>query len=352
MGEPEKFRRCMVMGGGGGRLAAYLGMHAAACDAGLAPDLVIGTCGGALAAALVHTEPDPARRLAWMAGPEMYRFWSGFRAAPGATLSATLAAAVARWLDPRCAPRLPQVHAQALFDAPTRWPQLAWRASGDTPEAVLLGARVLYNAADTGQPRAGRRLFQQVAFCRPGLAARLGGGTAPPGGPDWPGSAVAADLAVRSDVALTDAVRISFTDMIYLPAAPLNDEHFIGGVVDLVPVELASRWAHQVWIERKAAATWTLAPAWRHVLGIDADRRLQAVDRTPVALRIDTRRLAQALPRQVLDKRVQWRANRLQLQACTSEADYRQLVQAQWNEGHRLVQAALNQAPAAAAVAA
>jgi hypothetical protein len=342
----------MVMGGGGGRLVVYLGMHAAACEAGLAPDLVIGTCGGALAAALVHAEPDPARQLAWMAGPEMYRFWSGFRAAPGVTLSATLAAAVARWLDPRCAPRLPQVHAQALFEAPPFWPQLDWRTAGGTPEAVLLGARVLYAASETGQWRAGRRLFQQVVFCRPGLEARLGQGSAPPGGPEWPGSAVAPELAVRSDVALMDAVRISFTDMVYLPAAPLHAEHFIGGVVDLVPVELASRWAHEVWIERKAPATWTLAPAWRQVLGIHAARRLQAVDRTSVALRIDTRQLSKALPRQLLDKRVQWRANRLQLQACSSEADYRQLVQAQWNEGHRLVQAALNQAPAAAAAAA
>ncbi|MEO8298115.1 MAG: patatin-like phospholipase family protein [Burkholderiales bacterium] len=341
----SKFQRCMVMGGGGGRLGAYLGMHAAACEAGLAPDLVVGTCGGALAAALVHAEPDPARQLAWLASGEMYRFWAGFRAAPGATLTGALAAAALRWLDPRHAPRLPQVHARALFEAPAQWPGLPWREVGDTPEAVLLGARVLYAPHEAGRPRAGRKLFQQVLLCRPAVAARLsaglGAGLAPLGGPAWPTSTVASDLAVRSDVALMDAVRISFGDMFYLPAAALDNDHFIGGVVDLLPVELATRWADKVWIERKPAATWTQAPAWRHVLGIDARRRLRAVDHVPVALRIDTRRLGRALPHQLLDKRVQWRTNRLQLQGCASEADYRQLVHAHWQEGQRLVREAL-----------
>lgn len=345
-----KFRRCMVMGGGGGRLAVYGGMHEAAAEAGLGPDLVIGTCGGALVAALVHAEPDPGRQLAWLAGPEMYRLWASFRAAPAATLLSAVWAALARWMDPRRAPRVPQVHAGALFEYSQAWPHLPWRDSGDTPDAVLLGARVLYAANEAGQPRAGRRLFQQMLFCRPGVATRLCHGTAPLGTAAWPHSCIALELAARSDVPLMDAVQISIADMFYLPAVPLHGAHYIGGVVDLLPIELAARWADKVWIERKADASWTLAPAWRHVLGIDARQRLRTVDHTPVALRIDTRRLARTLPRQVIDKQVDWRRNRLHPRACASEADHRQVVHAQWEEGRRLMHAALSE-PRARAVA-
>lgn len=335
----------MVMGGGGGRLVAYAGMHAAAVEAGLAPDLVIGTCGGALAAALVHAEPDPGRQQAWLASPEMYRFWQGFRAAPQATLSGALTSALWRWFDPRPAPRLPRVHDGALFQAPAAWPRLHWRTAGDTPEAVIVAARLLYAAHETGQPRRGRPLFEQVLFCRPGVAARL----AMPAGdaqPAAPGSAVAPQSALCDEAALGDAVRLSFTDMFYLPAAAWRGQHYLGGVVNLLPVELASGWARQVWVERKAPATWTLGPAWRQVLGVNATRRLRQVDATPVALRLDTRQLARALPRQLVDKHIDWRANRLRLRPALSAGDHAQRVQAQWREGQRLMRAALERAQA------
>lgn len=336
------YQRCMVMGGGGGRLAAYLGMHEAACDAGLAPDLVIGTCGGALAAALVHAEPDPARQRAWLSSPELYHFWAGFRAAPNATLSRAVTGAAARWLDPRRAARVPQLHRGALFEAPPTWPALSWRRTGDTPHAVLLGARMLYGPGSAGQPRAGRKLFELVAMCQPDVASRVGKAAAALGGPAWPDSTIDNHLAVRSDIALMDAVRISFTDMFYLNAVSLRNEHFMGGVADLLPVELATQWAHKVWIERKAPAACMHTSAWRHVLGISAPQRLRVVDSMPVALRIDTRVLARALPRQLIEKRVQLRANRLSLQACTSEAEYQQLVDTHWHEGYRLMQALLD----------
>ena len=57
----------MVLSGGGFRFGIYLGMYAAARDAGRAPDLVLASCGGAIAAAVIHTLPDPAAQKAWLA---------------------------------------------------------------------------------------------------------------------------------------------------------------------------------------------------------------------------------------------------------------------------------------------
>ena len=52
----------MVMAGGGFRFSICVGMHAAVCDVGQVPDVVLASCGGAIAAALNHREPDPVQQ--------------------------------------------------------------------------------------------------------------------------------------------------------------------------------------------------------------------------------------------------------------------------------------------------
>lgn len=340
----------MVMAGGGGRLGIHLGMHAAACEAGEAPDLVLGTCGGALVAALVHAEPDPARQLAYLAGPEMYRFWGSVKPKLQGGVSAALLAFAQRALDPRHAPRVPDLDADALFEVAGAWPVLDWRSDAAGPDAVLLGARLLPAAAHVGQARAGRALLELVAIGPERVRHLVSGTPSPVGSGPHAGSAVAPKMATldTSALALADAVRISMTDMVYVPAAVAAGERWLGGAVDLMPVELAARMADEVWIDCKdAIPRWTMAAAWRAVLGIDALARQRQVDQTPVALRVDNRGLDEALPRSALHWQVALTRSGVQLRvqlrvhAAADEADYRRVMQAQFDEGRRRMRAAL-----------
>jgi len=345
-GERKKYERCLVLAGGGGRLGTHLGVHAAACEAGLAPDLVLGTCGGALVAALIHAESDPARRLAFLAGPEMYRFWRSVRLLPGRGLAHALAGLARRALDPRRAPRVPDLDRDALFEVAGGWPGLHWRADGGGVDAVLLGARLMYPRAEAGRPRAGRALFESVAIGPARALAFLDGSAAAVGAAAHPGSAIADAVATVEAAALSlaDAVRISLTDMVYLPPAEAAGARWLGGAVDLMPVELAARMAGEVWTDLKdAIPRWTMAPAWRAVLGLDAARRQREVDAHRVALRVDNRGLSRALPESVLRRRLAWARGgpRLRLHASASEADYRRVIQAQFDEGRRRALAAI-----------
>ena len=344
IGEAKPYRRCLVMAGGGGRLGVHLGLHAAACEAGCAPDVLVGTCGGALVAALVHAEPDPARQLAWLAGPQMLAFWHAVRARRGASPAAALRGVVGRAFDRRLAPHVPDLEGDALYEVAGDWPALAWRAGG-APDVVVLGARLLYAAQEAGTRRGDRALFETVALGSARAVEALRGAPAATGTGASPGSAIAPRIAVVDDaaVALGDAVRISLTDMVYLPPAEALGARWLGGAVDLMPVELASRLAPAVWIDRKdPIPPWTMAPAWRAVLGIDGARRQRAVDAARVALRSDHRGLSRALPAPVLRRglgRVDGRWA-LALAASTGAHDYRRLVHAQFEEGRRRAQAA------------
>ena len=348
IGEAQTYRRCLVLAGGGGRLGVHLGTHAAACEAGLAPDVVLGTCGGALVAALVHVQPDPGLQLDWLSGPGMHRFWCAVRAREPAGLGRAAAGLARRLLDPRRAPRVPDLDADALFEAAGPWPDWAWRDDGAGPDAVLLGARLAYDRADIGDLRAGRALFAPVAIGPARATALLRDAPAATGTGAHAGSAVAPTIAVAgpAELGLADAVRVSMTDMVYLPPAGAGGARWLGGAVDLMPVELAARLAAEVWIDRKdPIPRWTMAPAWRAVLGIAADQRQREVDAAPVALRIDHRGLGRALPDAVLHRRLAFGAGapwpRLGLRACADAGDYRRVVHAQFDEGRRRARAAL-----------
>ena len=53
--------------------------------------------------------------------------------------------------------------------------------------------------------------------------------------------AVAQQLLTDSSVAVTDAARISIADMIYFRCAQHRGNEYIGGVLDLFPVEIARK---------------------------------------------------------------------------------------------------------------
>jgi hypothetical protein len=138
---------------------------------------------------------------------------------------------------------------------------------------------------------------------------------------------------------------MSVTDMFYFPPVAWADESFLGGVVDLFPIELAKTLASEVIMERKSPFdVWLSAPAWRSVLGVNAQARLDAVHRHTGVRWIDTRDIAHALPRSYPRKHMDLRHNRITLQAAPSLAAHQQHMQAQWQYGYERTRAMLEQA--------
>lgn len=345
----RRFARCLVMAGAGSRLGVHLGAYAALCEAGLEPDVVLGTCGGGLVAALVHAEPDPARALDWLAGPAMHGFWRDVRVRPGARLARVAARQAARVLDPRPAPRVPDLDDDAIFEAPAALPEMPARAGiGERPEAGLVAARLLFDPGQHGTPRAGRPLFEPVVFGTPRVRALLAGEAVAVAHGAHAGSAIApAWRAIDAEAAgWATAARLSMTDMTYLAPSEALGARWLGGAVDLLPLELATRLADDVWFDRKdPMPRLTFGAAWRAVLGLDARGRQREVDRSTGVMRIDHRGLSRTLRAGLVDRRLRWPAAAgarwLQLEVPEAPDDYRRLVEDQVDEGRRRAQQAL-----------
>lgn len=72
------FKRAMIMPGAGFQFVRFLGMLQAAKDVGKTPDLIIGTCGGSFAAAIANLYPHSEDQLDYLKSEEFHHFFFNF----------------------------------------------------------------------------------------------------------------------------------------------------------------------------------------------------------------------------------------------------------------------------------
>ncbi|WP_082507454.1 MULTISPECIES: patatin-like phospholipase family protein [unclassified Duganella] len=334
MSEDQKYERCMVMAGGGFRFGYYLGMHAAAEDSGMAPDIILASCGGSLAAAIIHALPDAEQRKQWLVSPAMYRFLCRMHAAPHVRPLPVLGAALLRGLSHGRAKRVPDVFDDYMFELPGELP-LPASAQSHTALAIV-AAKLLFRREHTGQMRGERPLFAEVVLGPDRACGLLEGWQAPASSPAWSCGAVAPGLLLDSTMPIADAVRSSITDMLYFACHAHGGEHYMGGVIDLFPIEIAHGLARHVTMEAKPPFGQVLAiPALRQVLGIDGNARLKHVHAQHAHAWVDTSDISRALRGSGMRKRIDWLGNRIRLEMPHSLAAYAQDVEAQWQYGYQ-----------------
>jgi hypothetical protein len=333
----HQYARCLVLAGGGFRFGYHLGIHAAAEETGKAPDLLLASCGGAVAATAIQRLPDAAARKEWLASREMYEFFASLRSTSRAAPLPMLAGATRRWLGRAAAPVIPDLFDDHLFSLPTTLPLPPPAAvPHDGPDVAIVGARLLFGRRDIGLPRGGRALYAETVFGNERVAALLAGMAGPVADQRWSGGAISTRLELDTAMPVEDVVRISLADMVYFRCHQYCRDYYTGGVVDLYPVELARRLATHVTMERKPEPdAWLVAPAWRSVLGIDGAARLRHVHAQPADVWLDTLDMALALRGQGIAKAFRWRENRLRLVAPATYAAYQAQVDAQWQYGYR-----------------
>lgn len=331
MTDKNRYSHCMVLGGGGFRFSYYLGAYAAAVETNNAPDLLLATCGGAIAAAVIQSLPDDESRKAWVASPDMHDFLRNCRAADAATVRRVIRRAGRHWLLNAPAPQVPDLFHDYLFDLPEQMP-LPPAVAIPAVSVAIVGGKLLFRPDEVKQARAGRKLFVETVFGDPRTAALLTGMGAPASTAD---NAVSPALCVESGVSLADAVRVSISDMFYLPCFAIGTDHYMGGVIDLVPMEIAARLANRITAEHKAPFNQLFAiPAIRAVLGIDGNSRMREVRASPADTWIDTSDISAALKRNSIKKALSWKPPHVRLALPDTHEEYVRDVNMQWQYGY------------------
>lgn len=334
MNYPQKYQRCLVMSGGGFRFGYYLGIYAAMREQGRTPDLLLASCGAAIAAGIIQHFSDDVERKEWLCSPEMYRFWQGMRSSRQATIGRALAGALRRGFSIRYAHQIPDLFNDYMFDIPEMLPTPTTAPANRETAVAIIAGKLLFSESEVGQRRAGRKLFAETVFGEHRTAALLQGMRSPVSAEIWGDSAISAELLTDVSMPIEQAARASVSDMIYFRCHTYQDQHYIGGVIDLFPIEIAHQLADQVFMELKGPYDKIFSvPALRTVLGINGNQRLQHVLRQRADLWVDTSDMERILASNQITKKMSWRENRIELVLSESYDAYVKMIEAQWQYG-------------------
>lgn len=341
----EQFQRCLVMAGGGFRFGYYLGMYRACQQQGKAPDVIVASCGAAIAGALIRHLPKDEQRLAWISSPQMHAFWRGLQANPDISLWCAIRALAGRALFANDARRIPDLFQDYLFDIPPDLPLPPENTYPGAPALAIIAGRMLYGQEDVGEIRAGKKLFAETIFTEPRVAGLLAGMPSPIASNAHKYSVVASQIEFETQIAVADTVRASIADMYYFRCHQIGEHHYSGGVIDLFPIEIARRLAKEVMMERKGwYGRHIELPALRMVLGINGNQRLQHVLQQEADVWIDTADMETALVQHQISKQIQWLRNRIVLRVPERYDDFVAMVRLQWEYGYQRASLALAQA--------
>ena len=227
------------------------------------------------------------------------------------------------------AERMADLFNDYMFEIPAQLPLPPSAQRDEGVSVAIVAGKLLYAKHEAGLPRGVRKLFAEVLFCDARAAALLVDMCSPLHAPQYGDNAIAEQLLIDVDMPLGDAVRASICHS-------HSTGDYIGGVVDLFPIEVARQLAGEVIMEIKGGYDKTYGlPAIRTVLGFDGNQRLEHVLQQAADYWFDTSDMEKIFADQCIRQKLIWHKNQIQIVAPDSYDDYVRLIEAQWQYGYR-----------------
>ncbi len=312
-GEINKpYNRVQLFSGGGSRFGYYLGSYAALVKHDLAPDIIVGTCGGSLSALLVQIAPDPKQLQQLVQSRELYRVIKAIRHVATHEANTRLklrysANAIQRWRLSRqffsskrqyqadsYEQLLEELQQLAMFrvDNEAQWLDELLQflpVASDTnslkntaPDIAIIASR-LQQTDDAFGATNSKPQLQELLFAPKRLlladSNALTTNTLTSSVHDTANERINQSVKMLTEWDMATAVRASMADMYYLPPIHNIDLGWcLGGVINLTPIELTCTLADSVFAETKASYdSWLATPAIKRIFGFDPNQRLAQV---------------------------------------------------------------------------
>ena len=371
----KPFNRLLMFSGGGSRFGYYLGAYAALVDHQLTPDIILASCGGSLAAALVDIAPQPDQLKQLATSKTLHAMLQRIESKPPPYLHSHTYHSLKRafnYLTGNAANTnsdhlRQELQRLALFQIKNESTQ-AWldvdqlsaevsvhrsaSAAHSAPPAIAIVASCIVPDSNPAQ-------LQQLVFFKHtvntgSVNSRLLDLKENSALHAFAPHRIHAPIKYVYDWSLADAVRASIADMYYLPPLFIDGKDqksalgwCLGGVIDLTPIELATGLADCVFAETKATYDRILAvPAIKRVFGFDPNQRLKQVlqfqpDSNTTLHWLPLADNEIALKGQYTQKQFNFRAGLISLIHC-NYADFVTQMNNQWQYGYNRTQAYLS----------
>ena len=333
----EKFKRAVIFSGGGTRLMIYLGILSALEKLNLKPDLLIASCGGSFAATVINAFPDHFSRKEYLKSKEYYQFVIQTSLTRHKKLSEIGIFSLKKVFAQRKAPIIEDIFNRYIVEMPQNlsecFPSLQDVPFSKEIPTVIIGSELLFDPSEKGQKRRDKKLFRKVIFTDPETALNIQSEQIASDSDCFKDSAVEKVSTVRSDISMLDSTRASISDMFYVQPAYIQHQYFMGGVIDLVPIELAKNIAEEVITEKKQRYTAVEEALIRAVFGFSANERLSETEKLLSELQIDTTGIKTDLKGHYPEKSINWKKFELDFSFPKTYPQFREDMEMQWQYG-------------------
>ena len=237
----KKFKKALVLSGGGITPGIALGIIAGARAAGQKPDVIITSCGSSISGAISNSYPNPKDAKAFVTSRAFHQFLleiTHVGKTDTAHIGLKLAKASAQFLNDK----IPDIFDHNIMEIPSSPPRILPRQTftstpGET-RLITLAAKALYKPSEVGNDRGERALYKQTYFTDADTARSLRKLPASMKS-NFPNSWMQTGTEVRTDVSTIQAARASISDPYLVDPAKIKDDYYFGGAMDLFPMETA-----------------------------------------------------------------------------------------------------------------
>lgn len=339
------FNNVVVFSGGSTRFAMYGGMYAALVDLGYKPDLVIATCGGAIATTVINSFDTNSERLAYFKSDELYKFTKATRLTDERKLHRIGLLCLKQIRNKKKAPYIEDVLNRYLVDIPqdlsASLPSLS-TAFNQSVRSIIVGSKLLFTPSDVGLKRHNKKLYQRILFTDSHTEQSIDLRKIDVQSANYYDSAIDCRTTIINDVPITIAARISIADMFYLKPVFYNNSYFAGGAIDLIPIELACNMGKNVFFELKDNYKPLEEAMIRGVFGYSANERLAHVHAQDVYKWIDTRSAGKYLKDSCCTKKIDFLKLEINITMPQSHKQYTDNIQTLWDYGYLRIQKTMN----------
>ncbi len=242
---PKKFKRALVIAGGGITPAVGLGIIAGAESMGWKPDVIITTCGASMSAAIYNAYMNSKES-------QKYVYSNQFQTAllNAVQIDTVNVLSLKNKFDTAATSKtLPDLFRNNVIkvnqDLSGSLPRTQFNASEQSPKFIMLAAKANFGPSQVGTRIGQQTLFKQVYFTDVETGKLLQGMTSPIK-KAFPNSRVAAETQVITDKSTVQATRASIADPFLADPAEIDGSYYFTGAVDLFPIDTAQSLADDV----------------------------------------------------------------------------------------------------------
>lgn len=283
--QPAYSEKVLVLEGQNFNTAIHVGIFDGFVENGWNPEFVVASCGGAIAAALINAIPNPEERRAFLSSEGFFNLLQTVKYRDpkmfsnlGNLINKTIVMTDRRSNMRKGYRSPPPLFSGYLLEVPNHFNIEPFNQDFNPlgTRVVIIGSKLNFGPQDVGKRVAHEKLYQEVFFTDTETANLLRN-TISPVAISFPNSAVSLYTQVITTQSIGTAARVSITDPYLINPAQVEDTYFLGGSIDLYPLEVAYKLGYQVAMVYPDAQDFLGQSALGSSFGFDNNAQLRKV---------------------------------------------------------------------------